>query len=632
MPFEPRFETLVQIYAHSMASYGSRDLFGTKTNGRWVWTTYSEFGAQVDRLRGALAALGVERNDCVAIIANNRVEWAVVAYACCGLGAPFVPMYEAQDPRDWDYIVRDCEAKVLFVADEKVLAKAKVLLDTAASLESVVVLGSPSSPPVGALPPATNGSPEKHPRVVTYASLLGSGKATAVVAVVPSDTAALLYTSGTTGNPKGVVLTHLNLASNVSGTLELFPSLTSDDRSLSFLPWAHAFGQTGELHTLLARGASIALCEGVDKILDNLREVQPTVLFSVPRIFNKLYTAVQQQLAARPKPVRRLVRHALALSEKGRNGSLSLHERLVLKLVDALVFKKVRARLGGRLRYSVAGGAALSRDVAQFLDSLGIVVFEGYGLTETSPVASVNAPGAHKAGSVGRAIPGVRIAIDPAAAEQKAAEGTKPDRLEGEVLVYGLNVMKGYFKHPEETAAALREDGGLRTGDMGYLDAEGFLFITGRIKEQYKLENGKYVVPTPLEEQLKLSPYVLNAMVYGENRPFNVALVVANVPAVRKWAAESHVALPEDGNALLSAERVRSLFESEIEKYQSGFKSFEWIREFALTGSDFTTDNGMLTPSLKLKRRAVVETYRATIDALYANRGGHRARATTTAA
>jgi long-chain acyl-CoA synthetase len=232
----------------------------------------------------------------------------------------------------------------------------------------------------------------------------------------------------------------------------------------------------------------------------------------------------------------------------------------------------------------------------------------------------VNVPGGRKIGSVGRPVPGVTVEIDEATGERKPAENGKPARFEGEIVVHGHNVMKGYLKRPEENAAVFTKDGGFRTGDMGYIDAQGFLFITGRIKEQYKLENGKYVVPTPLEEALKLSPYVLNAMVYGDNKPFNVALVVANVGAVRKWAEEQHLTLPGSTDALLRDDRVRSLFKQEIEKHGAAFKGFESIHDFALIGDDFTTDNGMLTPSLKLKRRKVIEAHGGLIDGLYAKR------------
>ena len=613
MQVEPRYKTLVDIYERSVEAYAARQLFGTKEGGRWTWITYAEFGALVEKFRAGLALRGVGRGDRIAIVSNNRVAWAVAAYAGYGLGAAIVPMYEAQSTKDWEFVVRDCEAKILLVANEAVLTKAKGLLDSIPTLAHVVLLEGTSS---------------GDPRVSTYASMLAGAQAAAPVRPTPDDVAALLYTSGTTGVPKGVVLSHGNLASNVSGSTEIFP-IKPTDRSLSFLPWAHAFGQTADLHVLFACGASIAICEGVDKILDDLAEVRPTIIACVPTIFSRVYTAVQQQLAHRPKPVQKLVSYAFRIKARQRGGApVRLDERLVLRIVDKVVFDKVRARLGGRLKYAISGGAALSRDVAEFIDAIGIVVFEGYGLTETSPVATANRPDARKIGSVGLPLPGVRIAIDAGSGEHNS--DVAPGRAaptEGEIIVYGPNVMKGYFHRPEETAAVFTSDGGFRTGDMGFLDAEGYLFITGRIKEQYKLQNGKYVVPSPLEDALKLSPYVSNAMVYGDNKPYNVALIVANVAALRKWADESHIALPDSPDQLLEDGRVRALFESEIATRSTGFKGFERIQDFALVAAEFTVESGMITPKMSLKRRKVVEVYGPLLERIYARGQRDRARA-----
>jgi long-chain acyl-CoA synthetase len=373
----------------------------------------------------------------------------------------------------------------------------------------------------------------------------------------------------------------------------------------------------------------MGICEGVAKILDNLAEVKPTLLFSVPSIFNKLYTAVQKQIASKPPLIQAMVKRALRVTAKQRNSApLGLGDRLVLALTDRLVFSKVRARFGGRLKYAFSGGAAISRDVAEFIDSLGVTVYEGYGLTETSPIATANYFQHRKIGTVGKALPGVRIEID-----SSVGGGEKNGYREGEILVYGPNVMVGYHNRPEENAAVLIEAAlplgtkGLHTGDMGYLDSDGFLYVTGRIKEQYKLENGKYVVPTPLEEQLKLSPYIANVMVYGDNRPFNVALVVANVDAVKGWAAKNGLADLE-GVELLSHPKVKDLFKKEVDQRSEKFKGFESVESFAVIPEDFTTQNGMLTPSLKLKRRAVMQTHGPLLEGLYK---GERRRGVSTA-
>ncbi len=617
MPLESRSESLVDIFEKSVEAHRGRPLFGTKKGGGWAWSTYGEVGSLVDCLRGGFASLGAGRGDRIAIIANNRVEWAVAAYACYGVGAVFVPLYEAQSPKEWDFIVRDSGARVLVVANETILAKARPLLDAVPTLANIVLL---------------DGSGEGDGRVTTYRALLASGRPAASVHPAPDEIATILYTSGTTGSPKGVVLTHGNLASNVKGGQELFP-IRVEDRSLSILPWAHAFGQTAELHTFVACGASMALCEGMDKILANLAEVKPTLLACVPTIFNRVYTSVHQQLAGRPKAVRKLVDRALAIKAQERAGRrLGPLDVVIVRLVDRIVFAKVRARLGGNLRFAISGGAALSRDVGEFIDAIGVVVFEGYGLTETSPVVSANGPNARRIGSVGRPLAGVRVEVDSAALEHPSADRRPGSSVEGEIVVYGPNVMRGYFNRPEETAAVFNAGGGFRTGDMGYVDEDGFLFITGRIKEQYKLENGKYVVPSVLEDQIKLSPYVANVMVYGENRPYNVALVVPNVPAIRTWGETSRAPLPEDVQALLRDERVVGLIRGEIKAHSGEFKGFERIQDFALVSGEFTIESGMLTPKMSLKRRQVVAEYGPAIDALYARgKAGDRARSTAAA-
>jgi long-chain acyl-CoA synthetase len=357
---------------------------------------------------------------------------------------------------------------------------------------------------------------------------------------------------------------------------------------------------------MLSAGASTAFNDNIDRLLDDIAEVHPTMLIAVPRIFNKIHAGVRAQIAGRSRVIRSLFAAGLAASIRRRRGlRLTLRERIVRWLADRLVFAKVRARFGGRLKYAISASATLSLDVAEFIDGLGIDVYEGYGLTETSPVVSANRPGARKLGSIGRAIPGVTIRIDE-------TRGSVPGQ--GEIVVYGPNVMKGYHARPEENAKAFTADGGLRTGDIGYVDPDGYLFITGRIKEQYKLENGKYVMPTPLEEQLALSPYITNVMLYGQDRPYNVALVAVDAAKIRAWAAEQGV--PMNGElALIPA--VHDLIANELGRLSTGFRGYERPRAFVLTTDELTTENGMLTPTMKLKRRDVLKRYGDALDALY---------------
>lgn len=596
MSSSPKFQNLVEMFERSVESYGPRDLFGTKVDGEWKWTSYREMGKFVDHLRGGLAALGIKRGDNLCIVSNNRVEWAALAYACFGLGVAVVPMYEAQHPKEWAFIANDCGAVAFVAATKDIAKKADDVRAKAPSIKHVITLYGGADDPN------------------SYRGLLKAGEKHPVASIKPEpkDTACLIYTSGTTGNPKGVILSHGNLASNVSAVHEILP-MTQEERSLSFLPWAHSFGHTCELHAMLSLGASMAICEAVDKIIQNLAEVRPTVLMSVPRIFNRIYEGVNKQMAGRPKIVQNLFSAGIRAATKQNKGDkLGLVEKLTLALADKVVFTKIRARFGGRLKYAFSGGAALSREVAEFIDALGIVVYEGYGLTETSPIATANRPGARKIGSVGKAIPGVRIVID--------RSETKDDK-QGEVVVYGPNVMMGYHNRAEENKAVFTEDQGFRTGDLGYLDEEGYLFITGRIKEQYKLENGKYVSPAPLEEQLKLSPFITNSMIYGDNRLYNVALVVPDLDALKAWAKTQGLDA-SDADKLLAEPRVKELLMGEVDKHSKTFKGFERVKKIALSAEDFTQDNGMLTPSLKLKRRVAMQKFGPTIEGLYKDEGG----------
>lgn len=592
--FKPRFDSLIAIYEHATTSFADRPLFGTKSGGEWKWMSYREFAQQTDEVRAGLAELGVGVGDRVAMIANNRAEWAIAAYATYGRKAAFVPMYESQMPKEWEYILKDCGAKVVVCANEKIRDAILELKGNTPELQHVVVIDGQ----------AKGGS-------ITWADLRakGRGKNVANTKPQPDELAGLIYTSGTTGNPKGVRLSHANLASNVSAMHEVFP-MSPEDRSLSFLPWAHSFGQTVELHGLFSMGAAMGIAESVDKIIDNLAEVKPTLLFSVPRIFNRIYDRLNKQMAEAPALRRKIFESAVAnsahrkkLAEQRRTSGFADFKQ---RLYDKIVFQKVRERFGGRLRYAFSGGAAISKEVAEFIDNLGITVYEGYGLTETSPIATANWPGARKIGSVGKAIPGVRIGIDL---------GATGDPRNGEIVVYGHNVMQGYYNLEEENSKVFTEDGGFRTGDMGYLDDDGFLYITGRIKEQYKLENGKYVAPAPLEELLKLSPYIANTFVFGDNKPYNVALVAPEVKEIEEWAAQQGI--QKRGRELLDDERVVALIRGEIDKHSSDFKQFEKIKKIKIIDEDFTQENGMLTPKLSLKRRVVMQKYGAELEKLY---------------
>ncbi len=589
-------ENLVDLFEASARRFEARPALGTKRDGQWQWATYGELARLVDRCRGGLAALGVGPGDRVAIISENRLEWAVAAFATYGLGAIYVPMYASQLRSEWKHILDDSGAKAVLAGGDRITTIARELAAESTFIQHLIELDLPREDPRG------------------FGQLLALGGEHPCPARHPDPDAVVtfIYTSGTTGLPKGVVLTHGNIVSNLVALQEVFP-ISPDDRSLAFLPWAHSYGQVCELYNGINQGSSSAINDAIPNLLQNLAEVRPTTLVAVPRIFNRLYDSVVEQVADRPAPVRKMFEQGLKTAAKHRGGERDtwLHE-LELRLDDRLIFSKVRDRLGGRLRLVTSGAAALSREVAELVDAAGLPVYEGYGLTETSPIVTTNTPEHRRLGSVGRPLPGVRVDID-----RTVTFGAK----EGEIVVHGPNVMKGYHNLPEETARTLTDDGGLRTGDLGYLDDDGFLYITGRIKEQYKLENGKFVMPGRLEEQLKLSPYVANVMVHGENRPFNVAIVVPDRDALARWAERRGIT-----GELAKSPAVRGLLEAEVRERAQGVRGYEVPQRILVVEEDFTTENGMLTPTLKLKRRAVLARYRAELDALYAS--GERAQPT----
>lgn len=583
-------ETLVDLFEASCQRRGAAPLFGTRRGETFQWTSYADTHERVARVRLLLHSLGVASGDRVAIIADNCEEWAHVCYATMGLGAILVPLYTSQHADDWEYILQDCQASVLFVATRKVATTLSDMRPRLSSVKHVIAIDGGDTDP-DSLSSRLN-------------SLVGSPPAPR--AVQPNEPACYIYTSGTMGRPKGVILSHGNIVFNVKSSLSTF-SINENDCTLAFLPWAHAFGQTADLHVMVHVGCRVAINGDISGLLTNLQIVKPTILVAVPRVFCRLYEAVKKQVAHRSRAVRYLFQRGVSAATRRSNGQpLSWAERTWLATADKLIFERVRERFGGKLRIVISGSAALSRDVGEFVNAVGINFYEGYGLSEASPIVAFNNPTYRRFGTVGKPIPGVTVRIDTS---------VSPDPTIGEILVKGPNVMQGYRGLPEETRRAITPGGELRTGDLGRLDADGFLIVTGRIKEQFKLTNGKYVAPTPVEEKVKESSLVANCMLYGADQPYCVLIVVPDQTAIAKAAA----GVPSITEDVMSERAVYRLIKKDVASLTAEFTPFVRPKKLLVLEEDFTIENGLLTPSQKVRRHAVIEKYQHRLKSLYSD-------------
>jgi long-chain acyl-CoA synthetase len=595
MGSKDRPDNLVDLFEWSVAKHSGNKLFGTKNAADvYEWVTYGEVAKRVDDVRAGLAAEGIGAGDCVGLIANNRTEWAIIAFATFGLGARFIPMYEAELVTTWQYIIKDSGIKVLFISKPEILEKVDGLRDSLPGLKKIILIDGEG--------------PD------TLAAVEANGREKSVPSVIPGtdDIAVLIYTSGTTGEPKGVLLSHGNFSSNAVDASSCFPDLSPADRSLSILPWAHSYGITADLFNFINIGGSIAFVGSVQTIVEDLANAQPTFLIAVPRIFNRVYDGLWAKMNDEGGLPKKLFVMGVDSAKKKRElaaeGKSSMMVNIKYNLADKIVFKKIRERFGGKLVGAVTGSAMMNPDIAYFFSDLGIPTYDCYGLTETSPAATMNRPGKNKIGTVGSAIPNCRIVIDSSVVDAGAEDG--------EIIVYGPNVMKGYHNKPEATADVMTPDGGFRTGDRGRLDSEGFMNVTGRLKEQYKLQNGKYVFPSGIEEEIKLLSFVSNAMIYGEGKEFNICLIVPDFEVLTKYAEKNNLA--NDPATLVNDKGVQDMISKQIADALKGtYGSYEIPKKFVFLEEDFTLDNGMLTQTLKLKRRVVVDQFKEEIDAQY---------------
>jgi long-chain acyl-CoA synthetase len=590
-------DNLVDFFESSAAKYASNTFIGEKDSaGVYQWVTYGEIAKRVDNLRAGLAAIGVGVGDTVGIIANNRKEWLIGEIATQGLGAAYVPMYEKELVSMWKYIINDAEIKVLLVSRNDILEKVKNFPAEIPTLKDVYLI---------------EGAGEK-----TMAALEKKGAEKPVPSRKPkhSEVAVLIYTSGTTGEPKGVLLSHGNLAENVKAGLAWFPNLTQHSRCISMLPWAHSFGITADLHAFILQGASIGIMGSVETLIDDLQKVQPTFMITVPRIFNRVYNGVWAKMREEGGLKLKLFEAALAAAKAKRETGKAGFK---YKILDKIVMAKIRARFGGRLENAVTGSAPMNVEIAKFFIDIGIPTYDAYGLSETSPAITINSPlMGNRLGTVGKPINKTKVVID------RSRTGADGD--DGEIICFGPQCMIGYHKKPEQTKEVIVErDGmrGVRTGDRGRLDDDGFLYITGRFKEEYKLSNGKYIHPDTIEREMKILPWVLNAVVTGAGHEYNVGLIVPDMTVLKRVAEEMDLSVDPQAIFEPSSSGGQKLKELLIIEVQNHLKkivgSYEIPQKFAFIKEDFTLDNGMLTQTMKLKRKVVMDKYGNMLEKLY---------------
>ncbi len=564
----------------------------TRESGAWTPISSAQLQAQVFATARQLQAWGIGKGDRVAILSENRPEWAIADFATLLLGAVDVPIYATQIAEQCVYLLQHSEASIVFVSTRKQYDKIASIQHQTSVTRIVIMDDAPDL--IGAIPMQSfmgQARPGPDAELEELAR-----------AVEPDDLATLIYTSGTTGTPKGVMLTHGNLAANLSVSLDMF-DVGKSDLCVSFLPLSHVTARHLD-YAMMHWGVPIAYCPNLDDLPRTLAEVHPTVFVAVPRLYEKIYNSVQHKTQG---VKRKLLDWAVSVGSANREVILrgETPTSLSWKLANKLVFAKVRHGMGGRARIFVSGGAPLGREIATWFADIGIRIHEGYGLTETSPVIALNDPINHRIGTVGKPLSNVEVKIAD----------------DGELLVRGPSVFKGYWKMSEESAAAF-EDGWFKTGDIASLDADGYLAITDRKKDLIKTSGGKFIAPQPIENSLKANMFVGEAALLGDRRRFPAVLIVPNFPILEEWA-QGHGVKFTTHRQLVKSLQVQSLYEGIVEELNQNLAQYEKLKRVLVIHAELSIEDGTLTPSMKLRRRHLEQLYKKEIDALYADAEPH---------
>lgn len=632
MPTLVAFETLTELYLNLTKKYekSGKTAFAYKPSPNSFYKTipWDTVKEDVTAVATYLLDLGIEEGDRVAILSENRYEWTIVDLAIQMTGAINVSLYATLPPSQCEYILNDSGAKIFFVSTGIQLKKAVQIFDNCSELKSVVAFDEPK------VKKYMQGD-----EVHLFDTICTAGKQAEkkyekelkkrTVSIKPEDVATLIYTSGTTGQPKGAMLTHRNIVSNVKAAHDII-DITENDRCLSFLPLCHSFERTAGYYAMIAGGAEIYYAESVDTVARNMTEVHPTIVISVPRLFEKIYNLINKGVKESSAIQQAIFSWAMSVGERywkedrfvpgtpiWYSGLISLQKAIA----DRLVFNKLKERTGGRIHFFVSGGAALPPEIGTFFMSAGFHILEGYGLTETSPVMCCNPYGEEIIGTVGRVINGITVGIQDLETNQILAQVSGEDYPtditcgEGEILNRGPNTMKGYWKNEEATREMIDEDGWLHTGDVGRF-INGRLKITDRIKHMIVNAGGKNIYPGPIEDMFKTSPWIDQLVVVGEKKDFMAALIVPDFEVLEKHARQNKIEYARI-EELLENETIKNLFHEEVRSFSKELASYEKIRDFRLLASEFSVETGELTPTLKVKRRVIEEKFAHLINEIF---------------
>lgn len=596
------FNTIPELFIFLTEEYGKnleRPLLKHKVNKEWVGISYSQFRKETENIALGLASLGVKRGDRVAIISENRPEWVYADMAILGLGAIDVPLYPSLTADNVEFILNNSESTTIIVSNKFQLNKLLKIRNNCRFLKNIIILNEKDF-----IPGNKNlfTIKEVQERGADFGKNNPYYFKEEMKLAKPSDLCTIIYTSGTTGEPKGVMLTHDNIVSNVRDALLSFP-IDKTDVFLSFLPLCHIFERMAGYYTAIASGAMICYAETIDSVSSDLLEIKPTLMTAVPRLFERIHSKVIKNFESQPAKKQKIINWSLetgrqyAQAKKRKNIPVSLS--LKHAVANKLVFSKLREKTGGNIRFFISGGAALSRDLGEFFEAVGILILEGYGLTESSPVISANRIDNYKFGSVGKPFSSVEVKIAH----------------DGEILARGPNIMQGYYKNKKETDATII-DGWLHTGDIGVFDAEGFLIITDRKKHLFKTSAGKYIAPTPIENLFLASKFIEQFILIGDRRMFLSALIVPDYEAIKEYADSNNIPY-KDETELVEKKEIYDMMEKELAQFQKNLANYERVRKFALLDKPLTLEGGEITPTLKIRRNVIEERYKNLIEGMY---------------